>query len=92
MAVEGEKTVKIYINTRDLYVDTDSLDRGEEISFEQIVELATSNGIVPSGDQFEYRIRYSDARSRPPDGKLSPGRSVKIHDGTAFTVTYTDLS
>ncbi len=88
----GEKSVSIYINTREMSVPIDSLERGEEISFERIVELAISNDIVPSGDQFEYRVNYSAAAGRPPDGRLSAGHSVKVQDGTAFSVTYTDLS
>ena len=89
--LSGEKSISIYINARKVSVPTDSLERGEEISFEQIVELAITNGL-PSGDLFEYRIKYTDAVGRPPDGDLSPGHSVKIHDGTIFTVTATDLS
>ena len=92
MALEKEKSISVFINGKEIDVPVDILERGEEASFENVVELAIKNELVPSGPNFEYRIKYSHAVARPPEGDLSPGKSVKIQKGTIFTVTYTDLS
>lgn len=92
MSTEIEKSVGVFINGKEIDVPVELLERGEEISFETVVELAIGNDLVPSGPNFEYRIKYSDAVARPPEGDLSTGKPVKIQKGTIFTVTYTDLS
>ena len=92
MALEQDKSISVFINGKDIDVPVELLERGEEISFKTVVELAIGNELVPSGPNFEYRIKYSHAVARPPEGDLSTDKPVKIQKGTIFTVTYTDLS
>lgn len=73
-------------------IDTATLTRDGEITFDQVVEIARADGGLPSGEYIEYEIYYDNAIARPQNGRLFEGKSVKIQDGTSFNVTYTDKS
>lgn len=60
------------------------------ISYDELVELAF--GHKPEGGNIIYAITYKGAASKPHDGVLSPGESVKIQDGTVFDVRPSDKS
>ena len=92
MVIEDKKKIDIIINMEEKAVNSDDLSQDGEITFEQVVELASSEGGLPSGPNIEYEVYYDNAIARPPNGRLHPGRSVKIQDGTSFNVTYTDKS
>jgi|GEM_PF-1264008 len=63
---------------------------GKEISYEQVVRLGLDP--VPTGPNVAISVTYSEARSRPDAGTLTPGNSVGIKKGTRFNVKATDKS
>src|ERR1044071_1771614 len=83
---EGEhaKKTKIVVNGREKTVE------GMEISYEAVVPLGLDP--VPSGPNVLITVTYSDAPGPNRAGTLTPGHSVKIHNGTRFNVVATDKS
>jgi hypothetical protein len=60
---------------------------GDEVSFEEVVELAFP---VPHTDpNVIYSVTYRHAASHPAAGELAPGGRVKVKNGTIFNVTKT---
>ena len=92
MAIEDKEKFDLIINMVQKVVNSDNLSQDGGILFEQVVELASEEGGLPSGPNIEYEVYYDSAIGRPPDGRLYPGQSVKIQDGTSFNVTFTDKS
>jgi Multiubiquitin len=81
---KGEKEFKIFVNTREKEVKTDTL------SFDDVVKLAF--GSIPTGDGAMATVIFHDADQKPADGSLVQGQSVKIKNGTSFDVTPTNRS
>ena len=92
MTTVDKDTIEIIINMKDYVVQTDALSPDGEISFDTVIKLAVDDGSLPSGPYIEYQVFYENSPGRPPSGRLEPGQSVKVHDGTTFNVTPTDLS
>ena len=90
MVVQDKELVSIVVNARERKVSRKDLADGEEISFQQVVELAFDP--VPEGPYIEFTVSYRNGAGRPTEGRLRPGHGVKIHDGTVFNATYTDRS
>ena len=76
--------IQIIVNGRKKTVST------LELSYEQVVVLAFDP--PPSGPNIEITVSFRNGAGRPPEGTLSPGKSVKIHSGTIFVVKSTDKS
>ncbi len=79
-----EKVFKIFVNTREKEVTTDTL------TFEDVVKLAF--GTVPTGDDILITVLFHHADQHPADGTLLPGQIVKIKNNTSFDVTQTNRS
>jgi hypothetical protein len=79
-----EKVYKIFVNTREKDVTTDTL------TFEDVVKLAF--GTVPTGDGILITVLFHHADQHPADGSLLPGQTVKIKNNTSFDVTQTNRS
>ena len=92
MGVEDKDTIDIIINMQEKVVRTEDLTKDAEISFDQVVGLASEGGGLPSGAYIEYEVFYENALGRPQEGRLYSDKGVKIQDGTVFNVTYTDKS
>ena len=92
IVIEDKGTIDIVVNMQEKVVHTDDLSPDGEISFDQVVGLASEGGGLPSGPYIEYEVFYENALGRPLEGRLYPDKGVKIQDGTVFNVTYTDKS
>ena len=92
MVTEDKDTVDIIVNMQEKVVQTDALTPDGEISFDQVVVLASEGGGLPSGPYIEYEVFFENGLGRPREGRLYPDKGVKIQDGTVFNVTYTDKS
>ncbi len=79
------KTVTIIVNTREKTVD-----KNEEISFEEIVSLAY-DGNPPTGPYLEFTVMYRRGEGNK-DGSLVAGQTVKVKEGMVFSVSATDRS
>lgn len=62
----------------------------EDISFEQVVEIAFPN--QPSGPDYSYTVTFSKGDDKKPHGSLVAGESVKAKKGMVFNVTQTNRS
>lgn len=82
---QTEKTVTIIVNGRQK-----ELPKKEEVSFEEIVNLAYDNN-PPSGPNIVITVTYSKGEDGK-QGTLVPGKKVKVKDGMIFNVTATDKS
>lgn len=91
MTIDKE-TIDIIVNMEKRAIGLDILSPDQEISFDQVVALATEEGRLPTGPYIEYEVLYENAIARPQDGVLRQGKSVKVQDGTIFNVTFTDKS
>jgi Multiubiquitin len=60
--------------------------KGNEVSFEQIVQLAFPGSHEPD---VAFSMTFRHAASEPHAGELGPGGHVKVKDGTIFNVTKT---
>jgi hypothetical protein len=80
----GHPTVDIVVNGRQKVVHE------KEISFEEVVRLAFPT--PPTGENIMFTVTYRKARGEQHEGIMAPGQSVKIKEGTAFNVRYTDKS
>jgi len=78
------KPVTIIVNTV-----KHTIEKNEEISFEELVALAYPDG--PTGPQVGYTVMYQRGHGNK-DGTLVAGQSVKVKDGMLFDVTPTDRS
>jgi len=58
--------------------------KGNEVSFEQIVQLAFPGSHDPN---VAFSMTYRHAASEPHAGELGPGGHVKVKNGTIFNVT-----
>jgi hypothetical protein len=64
--------------------------RGDEVFFEEVVELAFAG---PHTDpNVVYSMTYRQAASDPSAGELARGGKVKVKNGTIFNVTKTNRS
>jgi hypothetical protein len=63
---------------------------GDELSFENILELAFNP--VPSGPNWVFTVTYRRGGGHKPEGTLLPGQRVVIKNGMIFSVTATDKS
>jgi hypothetical protein len=77
------KTVTIYVNTEERQVDE------KELTFEEVVALAAG---LPSGPNVLYVVTYSKSAGKKEEGSLVAGQSVKIKNGTVFSVRATTQS
>ena len=80
----ADKHFTIIVNGRQRTVSS------EELTFDEVVKLAYDP--VPSGPNIIIHVLYSNSAGRPREGKLFPGGSVKVQDGTVFNVSTTDKS
>lgn len=67
----------VYINGQELSFVADTL------SYEEIIE------IVYGDKELQPSVVYKGSAQKSPDGILEPGKSVKIKNGTRFTVILT---
>ena len=65
MSIDGKKTIDIIVNMEPKAIDTATLTRDGEISFDQVVDIARTDGGLPSGEFIEYEIYYDNAIARP---------------------------
>jgi hypothetical protein len=79
-----EKSTTIFVNTRETEVV------GEEITFQQVVDLAFPG--EPSGPLIVYTVTFRRGHGQKADGSLTEGASVKLKEGMIFNVTRTDKS
>jgi hypothetical protein len=76
--------VTIFVNTR----ATPWTKR--KISFEELVKIAYPT--PPPGRQIVYTVTFFDGPPRRPEGSLSADESVRVREGMAFSVKFTDKS
>ncbi|MBK9131258.1 MAG: multiubiquitin domain-containing protein [Gammaproteobacteria bacterium] len=60
------------------------------LTFNEVVALAFSN--PPSGPDVRFTITFKKAAGPKREGSMLPGDTVKIKNGTIFSVTVTDKS
>lgn len=87
---QDKERVAIVVNGREKEVPVAELSHNGEITFEQVIALAYDP--VPSGPGIVFTMSFWNGAGRPHEGRLVAGQSVKIEDGTAFNVSYTDKS
>jgi hypothetical protein len=80
----AQVNVTIFVNTR----ATPWTKR--KISFEDLVKIAYPT--PPPGQQIVYTVTFFDGPPRRPEGSLSAGESVRVREGMAFNVKFTDKS
>jgi hypothetical protein len=79
------KTITIVVNG-----EPKSVDKKDELTFDEVVDLAFTPR--PVGEQIVYEITYWRGHGNKPEGHLVEGGSVRSKDGMVFNVTYTDKS
>lgn len=77
----GKPGVTIIVNTREFKWAE------KEISYSQVYDLAFPS--EPLGDGDVARIEYSRGHGSGGNGKLTPGKSVKVKSGMVFDVYVT---
>lgn len=82
---QSTKTVTIYVNG-----SAKEVDKNEELTFEQIIQLAFDN--PPIGPKVQFTVMYTRGVGNKPAGTLVEGQSVKVKDGMEFDVTPTNRS
>lgn len=82
---QDKKIVTIFVNGR-----PKEWPKNEDISFEQVINLAFDN--PPSGDGVQFTVQYTRGHGGKPSGALIEGQSVKVKDGMIFDVTPTNRS
>jgi len=80
----SDKELTIVVNGRRVTT------RMQELSFEEIVELAFHDPF--SNPNLVYTVTYRRGHGGKPEGMLEPGETVKIREGMIFNVTQTDKS
>lgn len=78
------KAVIVVVNGRAKMVPKD------DISFEELVQLAFDN--PPTGEGVQFTIQYTRGQGGKPAGTLLEGGTVKVKEGMEFDVTATDRS
>ena len=63
---------------------------GDEVSFDQVVEIAYPDG--RQGPQITYTVNFYSSADRPDSGKLTEHQKIRAKNGTVFNVTRTDRS
>jgi hypothetical protein len=84
MANKNEKKVTIVVNATQYEVDKD------KITYAEVVTLAFPD--YPQNPQNTYSVKYKRGHSDKPEGTLSPGGSVQVHEGMVFNVSLTGQS
>ena len=84
VAADDKGRIEIIVNTRPRIVTAD------ELSYDEVIRLAFDP--PPTGPNWEIVVSYRNGAGRPPDGRLRPGGTVKVQEGTVFNVTATDKS
>jgi hypothetical protein len=79
-ATHHPRETEIVVNARKRTVP------GDEVSFEQIVQLAFPGSHDPNT---AFSMTYRHAASEPHAGELGAGGHVKVKNGTIFNVTKT---
>jgi hypothetical protein len=82
---DKSQTITIVVNA-----ETKVVERKEELTFDEVVDLAFDPR--PVGDQIIYTITYYRGHGDKPEGHLLEGESVKAKEGMVFNVKYTDKS
>ncbi|MET4322513.1 multiubiquitin domain-containing protein [Bradyrhizobium sp. RT5a] len=86
---EAEHELEEALHPRDTEIIVNARKRtvkGDEVSFEQIVQLAFPGSHDPS---VAFSMTFRHAASEPHSGELGAGGHVKVKDGTVFNVTKT---
>jgi hypothetical protein len=79
------KTVTIVVNG-----SPHEVPKKEDITYEEVVILAYPD--APQHPEITYSVTYTRGDGHKPEGVLSPGGSVKVKDGMAFSVNRTGQS
>lgn len=79
-----QKEYTIIVNTEDCKVI------GHEVTFSQIVLLAFPE--LSTNPNIGYTILYKKVDHSKHEGQMDPEETLKIKDGSTFTVTETDKS
>lgn len=82
--ITEKRTMTIIVNGRKKSAS------GDEITFEQLIELAFEN--PPTGQYIVFTVTYRRGPCENREGTLSEGKAVKIQNGMVFNVTATDKS
>lgn len=61
-----------------------------EITYTEVVTLDVPD--YPQHPEITYSVKYKNGPSHKPEGTLSPGGSVKVKEGTVFSVSPTGQS
>ncbi|MCC7169902.1 MAG: multiubiquitin domain-containing protein [Planctomycetes bacterium] len=61
-----------------------------DITYAQVVTLEVPD--YPQHPEIIYTVKYTKGHSSKPEGILSPGGAVKVHDGMIFSVSPTGQS
>lgn len=64
--------------------------KGTEISYAEVVTLEVPD--YPQHPETTYSVKYKKGHSSKPEGILSPGASVRVHEGMVFSVSETGQS
>ena len=80
----ADKPIDIIVNGTSHPVSED------EVSFEQVVEIAYPDG--GRGPLIAYTVNFYSSAGRPDTGKLTKNQKIKVKNGTVFNVTRTDRS
>jgi hypothetical protein len=67
-----------------------SVQKNEDLTFEEVVALAFPNPPVGKGVQFT--VQYTRGHGNKPTGTLVENQSVKVKEGMEFDVTPTNRS
>ena len=62
----------------------------EEITYAEVVTLEVPD--YSQHPEITYSVKYKEGPRDKPEGALSPGASVKIREGTVFSVSETGQS
>ena len=65
MVTEDKDTFDIIVNMQEKVVQADALTPDGEISFDQVVVLASEGGGLPSGPYIEYEVFFENGLGRP---------------------------
>lgn len=82
---DASNRIRIVVN------GTEETVRGDDVTYDQIVAIGVALGL-PTGPNILYTITYRKAESKPHEGDLAEGGTVKVKEGTIFNVTATDKS
>ena len=80
-----EKTVTIVVNGT-----PHEVPKKEKITYDEVVTLAYPD--YPQHREITYSVTYTRGHGERPEGILSPGGSVKVKEGMAFSAKRTGQS